>query len=79
MEINIQQLLVQHFGATEGLRLYLKVLPSVMKDFEQTVQKALIGLNVTEEYHLDDHSAKLVLTGHRSRTGACELTDFRIL
>lgn len=57
------------YGDSEGIRVYMTVMPGIMADFNKMLDKAKTGEEVREEYILEDRKARIILHGHKDKTG----------
>ena len=57
------------YGPTEGIRVYMTIMPGILADFNKMLDKAAAGEEVREEYILEDGKARIVLHGHKDKTG----------
>lgn len=61
------------YGSSEGLRIYLTVMPGILADFNKMLAKAPAGQRIREEYRMEDGSSTLILEGTRKGNGNQDL------
>ena len=54
------------YGLQEGLRMAGTVIPGIMNDFNQMLERSQCGETVREEYRLEDGRARVFVTGRRT-------------
>ena len=60
-------------GTSEGVRLYQTIMPGIIGDFANMLDKAGTGETVSEEYRLEDMSGKIGMEGERLPNGEIKL------
>lgn len=66
---NLLDQLQDKFGATEGLRMFNKVMPGIMGDFTKMLKATGVDKVISEEYRLDDGSGVIIVKGCRHADG----------
>lgn len=57
------------YGEKEGLRIFMTVMPGILKDFNSMLKTSLPGKRITEEYIVEDGKAKVLLSGTAGKEG----------
>ena len=65
MNNNALDKLKQIYGPSEGVRVYMTVMPGILADFRKMLGAAKKGEEVSEEYILEDKKAVLKLRAHK--------------
>ncbi len=59
--------MIQKYGLREGIRLTGTVIPSILSDFDGELRTASFDHVISEEYMLDDRTAKICMKGIRNK------------
>jgi len=80
MEAKYTELLIKEYGFNVGMRIATFVMPNIIKDFQNTViDKAFVGLTVSEEYKFDDIDGLILISGIKHSDGKCEVTNIKVI
>ena len=78
MNLKVAQLeltarLIEIYGQSEGMKNSSVLVPAILKDFSEMLEKANIGDTVTETYRTEDGIAEITLHAVK-KTGTPKLT-----
>ena len=68
-ESSLRDELKQRYGAKEGMRIYLKIVPGILADFKKVLAQKAPDEIVSETYHFEDDNEAVIVTGSKDATG----------
>lgn len=66
------------YGEKEGLRIYMTVMPGILKDFNEMLKKSKEGENIREEYRIEDGKAAVILQGAKEK-GKTKISSVKVI
>ena len=66
------------YGEKEGLRIYMTVMPGILKDFNEMLKKSKEGDNIHEEYHIEGGKAAVILHGSKDQ-GEIKISSIKVI
>ena len=69
---NIINQLDEIYGPSKGFEVYTNIMPGILADFDRMLKGAK-GLQVTEEYRLEDGKGSLYVTGKKLQNGQADI------
>ncbi len=57
------------YGHGKGMAVYMTIMPGILSDFNQMLDKASLGQEVREQYETEDKRAILSVKGKKSANG----------
>ena len=61
--------LKKKYGAKEGTRIYLTIVPGILADFRKMLKQAQPEEEITETYRFEDGDGAVLVKGSRSASG----------
>ena len=69
----LKEELTKRYGAKEGMRIYLAIVPGILSDFKKMLIEASPDEVVRETYHFEDENAGVQVTGSKDAAGNMQM------
>ena len=73
-ENTLKEQLIKRYGAKEGMRIYLAIVPGILSDFRKMLKEKAPGETLSETYHFEDGDGAVVVTGSKDASGKMQIT-----
>ncbi len=71
---NLKEQLIKRYGAKEGMRIYLAIVPGILADFKKVLKEKAPDEIVSETYHFEDGDGAVIVTGSKDSSGKPQIT-----
>lgn len=69
----LKEELTKRYGAKEGMRIYLAIVPGILSDFKKMLNNANSGEQIKETYRFEDENAGVEVTGSKDAAGNMQM------
>ena len=69
----LKEELTKRYGAKEGMRIYLAIVPGILSDFEKMLNKTEPGEQISETYRFEDENAGVEVSGSIDAAGNMQM------
>ena len=70
---NLKEELKKRYGAKDGMRIYLAIVPGILSDFKKMLNNANPGEQIKETYRFEDENAGVEVTGSKDTSGNMQI------
>ena len=70
---NLKEELTKRYGAKEGMRIYLAIVPGILADFKKMLADKGPGEQISETYRFEDENAGVEVTGSKDASGMMQV------